>query len=62
MLIVNGTKVILRGRYSDFTDHLNGQVVTVVDNIVDALGYVVVEDSEGTTWYVQAIDVCPYEG
>ena len=61
MQIENGARVVVRGRYSDFTDHLNGQVVTVVNCIRDSLGYIEIKDSLGTVYYVQAIDVFPYE-
>lgn len=62
MKLENGMKVLLRGRYEDFTDHLDESEVTVVACEVDAQGYIQIEDMEGTVWYVQAIDVTPIEG
>lgn len=61
MKLENGMKVLLRGRYEDFTDHLDELEVTVVDCEVDAQGYIQIKDMEGTVWYVQAIDVTPIE-
>ena len=62
MELIIGKRFLLRGRYSDFTDHLDGQVVTLVTDETDLQGYVEVADSKGCTWYVQAIDLYPYEG
>lgn len=61
MELENGMRVLIRGRYSDFTDHLDGQVVTVVNSTIDNQGYIKVQDDEGGCWYVQAIDVFPHE-
>lgn len=61
MELKNGMRVVVRGRYEDFTDHLDGAVVTVRSCIPDKHGYIEVYDSEDCTWYVQAEDVTPYE-
>lgn len=61
MSFKNGTRVLIRGRYEDFTDHLEGEEVTVLDGTVDSQGYIQIEDAEGAMWYVQAIDVTPIE-
>ena len=61
MKLRNGMKVLLRGRYEDFTDHLDGLEVTILDCKIDAQGYLHIEDTEGVGWYVQAIDVKPIE-
>ena len=61
MQLKNGMKVLLRGRYEDFTDHLDESEVTILDCTVDDQGYIQIEDMEGTMWYVQAIDVTPLE-
>lgn len=57
----NGTRVLLRGRYEDFTEHLDETEATVLDGTIDKQGYIQIEDSEGVMWYVQAIDVKPIE-
>lgn len=61
MDLKNGMKVRVRGRYEDFTDHLDGMEATVLDSTVDRHGYIQIEDAEGAMWYVQAIDVKPIE-
>ena len=61
MDLKNGMKVLIRGRYEDFTDHLDGMEATVLDSTVDKQGYILIEDTEGVGWYVQAIDVRPIE-
>lgn len=61
MDLKNGMKVLIRGRYEDFTDHLDGTEATVLDSTVDKQGYIQIEDTEGAMWYVQAIDVKPIE-
>lgn len=61
MQLETGMKVLIRGRHSDFTDHLDGCVVHVVNGAVDAQGYIEIEDEEGYCWYVQAIDVTTIE-
>lgn len=62
MELVNGMRVIVSGRYEDFTDHLDGCVVTVVHCSKDDQGFILVEDDAGTTWYVQAEHVRPVDG
>ena len=52
-----GMEVVVRGSEEDFTDHLDGQSVTVVDGKPDSAGYIMVKDSKGTTWYVHSTDV-----
>ena len=61
MTLENGMRVLLRGRYEDFTEHLSECIVTIVDCEVDSQGYIQIADAEGTWWYVQAIDVFPAE-
>ena len=52
-----GMLVIVKGRYEDFTDHLEGCTVTVINGEPDKDGYISVEDDSGALWYVQATDV-----
>lgn len=59
MHLEKGTKVVITGRYEDFTDHLDGTTATVADVDTDTEGYIRVIDKKGTPWYVQAIDVKP---
>lgn len=61
MSLATGTKVLIRGRYEDFTDHLEGEEGTVLDGVVDVNGFITIVDAEGYKWYVQAIDVTPIE-
>ena len=52
-----GMLVVVKGRYEDFTDHLEGCTVTVVNGEPDKDGYISVEDDSGDLWYVRATDV-----
>ena len=52
-----GMVVTVVGRCEDFTDHLDGCTVTVIDGNVDEQGYIQVQDEDGFPWYVQATDV-----
>lgn len=52
-----GMVVVVRGSAEDFTDHLDGQSVTVVDGEPDYNGYIKVRDSNGTTWYIHSTNV-----
>lgn len=61
MELQNGMRVVVHGRYEDFTDHMDGVIVTIRNCIPDKDGYIEVDDSEGWTWYVQAKDVTPCE-
>ena len=57
MEVYIGMKVKVVGRYADFTDHLDGQVVTVIGlNKVDN-GYAEVQDSNGDHWYIRLGDL-----
>lgn len=57
MEVYIGMKVKVIGRYADFTDHLDGQVVTVVSMDKADNGYVKVQDANGDYWYVQIGDL-----
>ena len=61
MDLKSGMKVLIHGRYEDFTDHLDGTEATVLDSTVNKQGYIQIEDAAGAMWYVQAIDVEPIE-
>ena len=52
-----GMKVKVIGRYSDFTDHLDGQTVTVVSTDKADNGYAKVQDAAGDYWFVQTGDL-----
>ena len=52
-----GMVVTVKGRYEDFTDHLDGCKVTVVDGVPDEQGWIEVRDEEGSPWFVRATDV-----
>ena len=52
-----GMKVKVIGRYADFTDHLDGQVVTVVSTDKADNGYAKVKDSNGDQWFVRTGDL-----
>ena len=47
MNVTVGMKVKVVGRYADFTDHLDGQVVTVVGTDKADNGYAKVQDANG---------------
>ena len=57
MNVTVGMKVKVVGRYADFTDHLDGQVVTVVGTDKADNGYAKVQDANGDYWYVQTGDL-----
>ena len=40
MDLKNGMKVLIHGRYEDFTDHLDRAEATVLDSAVDKQGYI----------------------
>lgn len=61
MDLKNGMKVLIHGRYEDFTDHLDGAEATVLNSTVDKQGFIQIEDTKGDRWYVQVIDVEPIE-
>ena len=52
-----GMVVTIKGCYEDFTDHLDGCSVTVVDGIPDEQGWITVRDDDGDIWFVRATDV-----
>ena len=52
-----GMVVTVKGRYEDFTDHLDGCKVTVVNGVPDEQGWITVCDDKGEIWYVRATDV-----
>lgn len=52
-----GMKVKVYGRYADFTDHLDGAIVTVVNVDKRDNGYVQVRDDKGDYWYVRVNDL-----
>ena len=56
-----GMKVLVHGRYEDFTDHLDGTVCTVCATVTSE-GYIAVVDAEDSVWYVQVEDAELYEG
>ena len=51
-----GMEVKVHGRYEDFTDHLEGCTVRVIE-LVDSQGYVYVKDEEDFYWYVRVEDL-----
>lgn len=57
MNVTVGMKVKVVGRYADFTDHLDGQTVTVVGIEKADNGYTKVQDAKGDYWYVQTGDL-----
>lgn len=57
MEVYVGMKAKIIGRYADFTDHLDGQTVTVVNTDKAVNGYVKVQDSNGDFWLVSTGDL-----
>ena len=57
MNVAVGMKYKVIGRYADFTDHLDGQVVIVVSTEKEDNGYAKVQDINGDYWYVQIGDL-----
>lgn len=57
MEVTVGMKAKVVGRYADFTDHLDGQTVTVVSTEKVDNGYAKVQDQNGDYWYVQTGDL-----
>lgn len=57
MEVYVGMKVKVVGRYANFTDHLDGQVVTVTSTDKSDNGYVKVRDSNGDYWLVYTEDL-----
>lgn len=49
MDVTVGMKLKVIGRYADFTDHLDGQIVTVVSTEKADNGYAKVQDANGIT-------------
>ena len=52
-----GMRMKVIGRYADFTDHLDGQTVTVVSTDKADNGYVKVQDAKGDYWFVRTGDL-----
>lgn len=57
MEVYVGMKAKVIGRYADFTDHLDGQIVTVVSTEKADNGYAKVQDTNGDFWFVQIGDL-----
>ena len=57
MKVSVGDKLKVVGRYADFTDHLDGELVTVVSTEKADNGYVKVQDQRGDYWFVQERDL-----
>lgn len=57
-MIKVGNKVRIKGDYNDFTDHLDGQILTVVATSEEPGEFlldentIMVADNEGYTWYI----------
>ena len=51
--IKTGDKVRIKGDVSDFTDHLDGKILTVLDeDLVSDNETLRCKDSQGYTWYI----------